>query len=250
MKRDKPKQAHVPRFYVSAPLSGLDPINLPGDQAHHLAKVLRAQPGDPVVLFNGDGHEYLASIGEIKKSNVLLAIERSLQVVRESPLRLTLAQGIARGDRMDNAIAKAVELGVAELQPLFTARGKVRLTGERLEKKQDHWQRIAISAAEQSGRTVVPEVRTPMSLSEFLEPPLRGLGLVLDPGADNGLNATDHATEITLLVGPESGLTNEELEQAKRVGYTPLRFGPRILRTETAGPACLAALQTLWGDLG
>ena len=242
-------QAHIPRFFVDASLTSGDEFTLHDAQAHHLSKVLRAQIGDPVALFNGDGFEYRTSISALDKSTVNLSITSSEQVVRESPLRLTLAQGIARGDRMDQALAKAVELGAAKLQPLFTARGKVKLQGERLDKKHDHWQRIAISAAEQSGRTQVPEVCAPINLADFLQQPLLGLGLVLDPNAEHALSETPRNANINLLVGPESGLTTKEIEHAKNAGYTSLRFGPRILRTETAGPACIAALQTLWGDL-
>ncbi len=248
-KVNRNSEAHVPRFYVDAILAQADSIILGKDQSHHLSKVLRAKIGDKVLLFNGDGHEYSATISDISKATVALAIKNSESVTRESPLQLTLAQGIARGDRMDQAIAKAVELGATAVQPLFCARGKVRLVDERARKKHTHWQRIAISAAEQSGRVQAPRVHAPLNLNDFLQQPLLGLGLVLDPAANASLKDSPRAAQLTLLVGPESGLSSSELKLARKAGYSPLRFGPRILRTETAGLAFLAALQTLWGDL-
>lgn len=242
--------AHIPRFYINQSLDTSQAIDLNKDQSHHLARVLRALPGDAVILFNGDGCEYRACVAEVSKSTVSLDIQDSQVIQTESALKLTLVQGIARGDRMDNAISKAVELGATAVQPVFTARGKVRLQDDRANKKHAHWQRIATSAAEQSGRGICPEVRTPVDLADFLRDPPTGLGLVLAPQATQALQDVTRAEAVTLLIGPESGLTPQEIEQAESVGYLALRFGPRILRTETAGPACLAALQTLWGDLG
>lgn len=241
--------AHVPRFYVASPLAADSAFTLQDAQAHHLRKVLRARLEDPVRLFNGDGFEHDARITCIGNAGVELAITQSRRVASESPLRLVLAQAIVRGDRMDQAIAKAVELGVNAVAPVFTERAKLRLNAERAQKKQTHWQRVAISAAEQSGRVRVPEVLACQQLKDFLKSPPTAVGLVLDPGADKGLGDCARAAEATLLVGPESGLSAPEIEQATRAGFSPVRFGPRVLRTETAGPACLAALQTLWGDL-
>lgn len=241
--------AHVPRFYLNTPLAPGQAIILQDEQAHHLLKVLRARPGDALILFNGDGNEYSGQIGSVEKSHVQVDLQAVASNERESNLRLTLAQGIARGDRMDQAIAKAVELGVHAIQPLFTARGKVRLDAARMEKKQHHWQRVAQSAAEQSGRTTLPQVYRPCALDKFLQTPCSGLGLVLSPNANQTLSSIERADDITLLIGPESGLDPDEVKQAIASGYTAMRFGPRILRTETAGPACLAVLQNLWGDL-
>lgn len=241
--------AHVPRFYTRQTLDIAQTLDLNKDQSHHLAKVLRAQAGDAVTLFNGDGCEYRASVVEVSKSTVRLEIQDSQAIHSESALKLTLVQGIARGDRMDHAIAKAVELGVTAVQPVFTARGKVRLQDDRANKKHGHWQRIATSAAEQSGRGICPEVLTPLNLADYLQQPPTGLGLVLAPQATQALHDMTQAQAVTLLIGPESGLSPQEVQQAEAAGYLALRFGPRILRTETAGPACLAALQTLWGDL-
>lgn len=246
----KPKnKAHVPRFYVAIALQGRERITLAKEQSHHLVKVLRVRARDPAILFNGDGCEYAAEIANPDSSAVELILTGCEVVQRESPLQLTLAQAIARGDRMDQAIAKAVELGVTAVQPLFAERGKVRLEGERLVKKQEHWQRIAISAAEQCGRTAVPHIRAAQTLAEFLHSAPEGIGLVLAPDAPKTLAQCPRASVATLLVGPESGLSKREVELAITAGYVGLRFGPRVLRTETAGPACLAALQALWGDL-
>ncbi len=246
--------AHVPRLLVDAPLSVGSEFALPADKAHHLKSVLRLTAGAPLRLINGDGREYAATITHAQRNDnrndVRVAIERSYTPERESPLTLTLAQGIARGDRMDFAVAKAVELGVSTIQPLFTARGQIKLGGARLQKKQAHWQRVAESAAEQSGRLAWPRVASALALADYLQTAPHGLRLVLAPQAETGLNALARADNVTVLIGPESGLSDSEIETATAAGYTPLRLGPRVLRTETAGMAALAAIQGLWGDLG
>lgn len=241
--------SHVPRFFVDQPLAADTEIQLTDERAHHLRNVLRADVGAPIVVFNGAGGEYTGAISRLGKSQVAVQLTCHREGVPESPLKLILAQGIARGDRMDQAIAKAVELGVYALQPLRSERGKVRLTGERGDKKQRHWQRIAISAAEQCERTVVPQVKPALELRAFLQQPVFGVGLVLAPDAECRLGACQRSDAASLLIGPESGFFAHEIEAARRAGYQAVRFGPRILRTETAGPACLAALQVLWGDL-
>ncbi len=242
--------AHVPRLLVDAPLSVGSEFALPANKAHHLKNVLRLKAGASLRLFNGDGREYAATITRADRNDVRVAIERSYTPERESPLTLTLAQGIARGERMDFAVAKAVELGVSAIQPLFTARGQVKLGGARLEKKQAHWQRVAESAAEQSGRLAWPRVAPALALVDYLRTARAGLRLILAPNAESGLGALARTDNVTILIGPESGLSNAEIETATAAGYTPLRLGPRVLRTETAGMAALAAIQSLWGDLG
>lgn len=245
----KRSTGHIPRFFVADALTNDGQIQLIGERAHHLYNVLRASVGDAVVVFNGHGGEYPGEITRLGKSQVDVHLGNQRPGTPEPALKLVLAQGIARGDRMDQAIAKAVELGVHAVQPLRTERGKVRLQGERGDKKQQHWQRIATSAAQQCGRTVVPQVQPALDLGAFLQQPISGTGLVLAPDAEHTLGTCEPAAAATLLIGPESGFFAHEIEAARQSGYHAVRFGPRILRTETAGPACLAALQALWGDL-
>lgn len=240
---------HIPRLHVTRPIADASAIELPPDKVHHLCNVLRLQAGDPLIVFDGAGGEFQACIACIDKHSAWVAIERHIDCQRESVLQLTLAQGIARGDRMDFAIGKAVELGACKIQPLFTQHSQIKLSGARLQKKAAHWQRIAISAAEQSGRERLPSLGNPVTLHEFLDTKPQGTCLVLSPDAHTGLADVTPASAATLLVGPESGLSEQEVAAAVHAGYTPVRMGPRILRTETAAIAGLAAVQALWGDL-
>lgn len=248
----KREAGHVPRVYLDQPLGAGASIELSGDRFHHLRNVLRLGVDDPLVLFNGTGGEYPAHITRLERRSLRLECGQPHEPARESPLQVVLGQAVARGDRMDYATAKAVELGVATIQPLLTERAKLRLDGDRSEKKQAHWQRVAIAAAEQSGRTVVPEVRSPARLNGWLATPPAGTRLVLDPGTAPPLGSLPAPADpdVALLVGPESGLTSDEVTRAHTAGFTSTGLGPRVLRTETAGVAALAALQMLWGDLG
>lgn len=242
--------SHIPRLLVDLPLAAGTRLTLPRAKAHHLNTVLRLDQGAPLRLFNGDGNEYTAAIATASRNSVDVIINTASTPQRESPLNVTLAQGIARGERMDFVIAKAVELGARTIQPLFCERGRVRLIGARLDKKQTHWQRIAESAAEQSGRLIWPRVETAVSFDQFMTASANNLRLILALGADTSISALQPATNTTLLVGPESGFSGREVEMAIQADCTPLNLGPRILRTETAGMAALAALQSHWGDLG
>jgi 16S rRNA (uracil1498-N3)-methyltransferase len=218
--------------------------------AHHLTRVLRLAHGDSVIVFDGRGHEYPAVIERIGKSAVTLRVGDPEWVDRESPLAITLAQGISSGERMDFTVQKAVELGIAAIQPLATERSVVKLGGERAVKRVEHWRGIAIAACEQSGRNVVPEVYPVMSLTAWLAQVPRGaLRLTLSPGAASTLRELPRpAGAIVLLVGPEGGLSPREQDDAKAAGFSALRLGPRVLRTETAALAALAAMQATWGD--
>jgi len=244
--------SHVPRILVDLPLTEGSVCTLPADKAHHVATVLRLGRGASLRLFNGDGHECRAVITHAERRQVEIRVDAVTTPPVESPLELTLVQGIARGDRMDFAIAKAVELGVHTVQPAFTARGKVKLEGRRLEKKQAHWQRVAESAAEQSGRLAWPRVQPAANLADLLAAPATNAAvrLLLAPGAATRLRKLAPTSRITLFVGPESGFSAAELERAEAAGIRTLDLGPRILRTETAGMAALAAIQSHWGDLG
>jgi 16S rRNA (uracil1498-N3)-methyltransferase len=240
----------TPRFHVPVPLTVSATLDLPEAAAHHAARVLRLRGGDAVTLFNGTGGEYAARITAIGKHDVTVAIERHDPVERESPLSVTLAQALSSGERMDLTIQKAVELGVARIVPVESERSVVRLKGERAEKRVAHWRQVAISACEQCGRNRIPEVSTISPLDVWLA--AEGSDArrwVLLPGADTALRDLPRPRKpIELLVGPEGGLTDAEADAARRAGYQPVRLGPRVLRTETAAPALLAALQALWGD--
>ncbi len=241
------------RIYLPQPLeTGLE-VSLPPPQAHHLAHVLRLKPDDALTVFNGDGAERSVVITRIARGEVVVRVEGVRAVERESPLTLTLVQGISRGSRMDYTVQKAVELGVARIEPVLTRRGVVRLDAAGARQKMTHWQAVAIAACEQSGRNRVPEIAAVRTFEEWLAhwSRQRGavLGLLLDPAAARRLSELPRPTRgVALLAGPEGGLTDDERRASERQGLTPVKLGPRVLRTETAALAALAALQVLWGD--
>ncbi len=239
----------TPRFYCPEILAQSGAAELPEQAAHHAARVLRLQAGDRVSVFNGRGGEGDARITDIGKRNVTLEIVDWHAVERESPLQVLLAQAISAGEKMDFTLQKAVELGIGNIQPLASERSVVRLSGERAEKRVAHWQGVVIAACEQSGRNRVPEVAPIRPLLDWLGQQDGGLRLMLSPVAEVGLRDLPKPTgNITLLIGPEGGLSPAEAEAAQRYGFTPVRLGARVLRTETAALAALAAMQTLWGD--
>lgn len=242
----------IPRTYLPIPLTTGATVILDENAANHLIRVLRLKPGAPLILFNGQGGEYRAVLQTADKKGGTAVIGEHLAHDAESPLHITLAQGISRGERMDYTLQKAVELGVTRIVPLITERCEVRLEGERLHKRLQHWQAVAASACEQCGRNRVPPVAQARSLDDWLEQSHDGLRLVLDPLAAQTLTQLIKPEDrrITLLIGPEGGLSDAEIERARQVGFAGIRLGPRILRTETAAVTALSALQVLWGDLG
>jgi 16S rRNA (uracil1498-N3)-methyltransferase len=223
---------------------------LPDEARHYIATVLRARDGFSITLFNGAGLTAEATLQLGKKEAHVRIDAVTTDISMESPLQLTLVQGISRGERMDTSIQKATELGVSAIQPVFTQYCEVKLEdGDKTAKRMAHWQQVIVSACEQSGRTLVPYLYAPISFSEWLETAPQGL--VLDPYRGQrlrDLSSTDFTQNQCLLVGPEGGLSDKELEQALHVGMTGVQLGKRILRTETAGPAVIAALQSLFGD--
>lgn len=220
---------------------------LESHSAHYLGKVLRLTVGDSVCLFCGDGLEYTATITSMDKHSVTLSTGDAAAPATESPLRSVLALGISRGERMDYAIQKSTELGVTEIVPLFTEHCEVKLQGERSDKRQAHWQQIAISACEQSKRVKVPMVHAPMTLEEWLKSEPEGLRLVLDHEEAGSLPGARPAEGVNLLIGPEGGLSPAEIRLAKQHGCMGIAFGKRVLRTETAPVVALSVLQYLWG---
>lgn len=239
-----------PRIYHSLPLDEHTSINLEPDAANHVGRVLRMAPEQSVKLFNGDGYDYHGTISAVSKKNVEVNIENKEAVENESRLTLHLAQGISRGDKMDFTLQKSVELGVTEITPVFTERCGVKLQGERLEKKHQQWQKIVISACEQSGRAFVPVVNKPIKLQEFLQQKTDQLKLNLHPRASTNVKGlTIPEQGVRFIIGPEGGLDDNEIEQAVDAGYQEIILGPRVLRTETAAMALLTALQLEFGDL-
>jgi len=238
----------LPRFYLDQPLAPGARFNLPPGPARHAARALRLAVDDSIILFNGSGGEHTARIERIQKDEVAVSLTGFADIERESRLRVMLAQGISSGERMDYTLQKAVELGVAAIQPIAAKRSVVKLTGERADKRVAHWQGVVASACEQCGRNQVPPVSPPLTLANWLSQ-ASGRLLFLSPLADLRLadltapNGTD-----CLVAGPEGGFEADEIAALHAAGAIPVRLGARILRTETAALAALAAMQTLWGD--
>jgi 16S rRNA (uracil1498-N3)-methyltransferase len=242
---------HYTRIYAPDTLAPGALLPLRDTAAHHLARVLRAAVGDAVVVFN-DGVEFSATIARIDKHGVTVKINSGAAVDRESPLPCMLAQAISSGERMDLTLQKAVELGVRSVQPLYSERSVVRLDAERTVKRVEHWREVMISACEQCGRNVVPGIVSPQPVVEWLGALPAPLGdelrILLSPHAEQRLADLPPPASVTLLAGPEGGFTPFETEFAQKRGFVALRLGPRVLRTETAALAALAALNTRWGD--
>ena len=238
------------RLHVEAPLAVGARVALPEAAAGHLLRVLRAQVGDGCVLFNGDGNDYDARIATIGKRDAGVDILAARAAGNESPLRIVLLQALARGEKMDWILQKATELGVAAIVPVASERSEVRLDGERAEKRAAHWRNVVVSACEQSGRATIPGVAAPIPLAHAMAAlPAGALRLLLDPQAAQGMPAQDIPPPgIVLAIGPEGGWSDRDLDTLRANGFGGLRLGPRVLRTETAGIAAIAALQARHGD--
>lgn len=242
----------IPRIYTDQPLRPGVELLLPEQAGEHVARVLRLERGHPLILFNGDGREYDATLATLAKRAVTAEILAVREVDRESPLQLTLAQGIARGEKMDWILQKATELGVARIVPLVTERTEVKLDEERAERRLAHWRGVVAGACEQCGRTLLPEIDAPQRLDRWLgslaDDDMLRLALLPEgnvdlrqfPQVDNG---------VLLCVGPEGGFSENDIALLTQARFHGLRLGPRILRTETAGLAAIAALQAIAGDL-
>lgn len=225
---------------------------LEGDRARYLGRVLRLRLGDQISVFNGEGPEWLATIETMTKSTATLRIGDALDATTESPLKIHVVQGISRGERMDYVVQKATELGVKRITPVLTEYGVVKLDEQRAAKRRDHWQHVAVSACEQSGRTRIPLIDTPLPLRNWFgtKPDEVGSELILKPGAPLALAGVSSPTpKVCLLIGPEGGFSDVEYEDAAIAGFEAVSLGPRVLRTETAAAAALAVLQSRWGDL-
>jgi len=242
----------IPRIFVPTHLQPGRDVDLPTQAGEHVARVLRLDRGHPLRLFDGSGAEYTGEIATLAKRAVTARVLGRIESAdRESPLRITLGQGIARGEKMDWILQKATELGVTRIVPLITERTEVKLDAERAARRRAHWEAVLASACEQCGRNRLPRIDEPVKLAQWAAAldDEAGLRLSLDPEGDTTLHNLGPGTQMTLVVGPEGGLSEHDRATLAQAGFRGLRLGPRILRTETAGLAALAALQALRGDL-
>ena len=237
-----------PRIYSDQPLQAGLTVDLAENAANHVGRVLRMRVGDPLVLFNGQGSAFQGKVAAVSKKQVQVELEQVLTGDAQSPLVVELGQTLSRGERMDYAIQKATEMGVTSITPLFSERCEVKLNAERQEKQRRRLQQIAISACEQCGRNIVPVISPPMHLQDWLESRETELNFVLHHRTEKKLDGYKKPASVSLLIGPEGGLTAEEITRAEAKEFKPLALGPRVLRTETAPVAAISLMQFLWGD--
>lgn len=251
MPRQHDMPRRVPRFHCDAPLAIGMQRELPPAAGHHAARVLRMGVGDAVRVFCGDGLEWDSLITRVERDRVTVRLTQSRQHSVESPIHITLAQGLTSREKMDLTLQKATELGVSRIVPVVTTKSVVKLDEDRAERRIEHWHGIVAAACEQCGRNVVPEVQRVQRFDHWISAlaPANGeLRLLLSPGSERRLRDIAPPQAVMLLVGPEGGLTPEERRIAERFGFTPVVLGPRVLRTETAALAAVAAMHALWGD--
>lgn len=238
----------IPRVYTTQALTPGTTLELEEGPSHHLVKVLRMTEGRELRVFNGDHHEYRAFINSCSKKVATITVDSVANITQPSPLLTELAVGLSKGDRFDFIIQKATELGVNRIVPLLTERSEVKLNHERTQKKHVSWQQIAISACEQCQRNDIPEIVLPKTLEDFVEQCDSDARFVLHHRSEERLGSESSPQSATLLIGPEGGLSDDEILTAERAGFKPLTIGPRVMRTETAPIAALALFQYLWGD--
>ena len=237
-----------PRIYSEQPLQAGITVDLAESAANHVGRVLRMKAGESLFLFNGEGSAFQGKVAAVSKKQVQVELESELEGDAQSPLVIELGQTLSRGERMDYAIQKATEMGVSSITPLFSERCEVKLNAERQDKQRRRMQQIAISACEQCGRNIVPVINPPMKLQNWLESRETELNFVLHHRTEKKLDGYDKPVSVSLLIGPEGGLTAEEIVQAEAREFKPLALGPRVLRTETAPVAAISLMQFLWGD--
>lgn len=240
-----------PRFLSEQPLIADSELRLDDAIFRHAVQVLRLAPGDTLVLFDGHGHQATATLTAVAKREARARLGSITGLSRESPLAITLYQGVSRGDKMDFTIQKAVELGVSRIVPLISERCNVRMDAERWDKKIEHWRGVIVAACEQCGRNSLPVLDPAMNLDAVLASPCTETSLILDPTAGRRLGELpDPAGSLRVMIGPEGGLSDAEIARCLAAGWNGLQLGPRVLRTETAGLVVLAAVQARWGDIG
>jgi len=241
----------LPRFYCPPPLPAGSSLELPPDAAHHANRVLRLRVNDPVQVFDGTGRALDGKISEISAKRVLLHELQTCMDDAESPLRIVLAQAMCGSEKMDWVVQKATELGAAEIQPVQTQRSVAKLSGDRSEKRLLHWRSVAVSACEQCGRNALPQIAAPQDFGAWLAEARNSTAakFMLQPEGSTPLHKQAAPPgSVILLIGPEGGFSDDEIKMAHLAGFIPIRMGKRVLRTETAAMAGIAALQTLWGD--
>ncbi|WP_062265532.1 16S rRNA (uracil(1498)-N(3))-methyltransferase [Endozoicomonas arenosclerae] len=238
-----------PRIYTDQPLAEGQVVELTDSAANHVGKVLRMKPEEPLILFNGHGSSWQGSIQSVSKKSVTVTLSALIEKTTESPLKVHLGQSLSRGERMDYAIQKATEMGVIEITPLFSERCEVKLNAERQEKRLRHWQQIAISACEQCGLNRIPVIHPPENVADWMQMQETDLKFVLHHRTEKKLEGFDRPESVSLLIGPEGGLTQEEIVAAETSGFNALALGPRVLRTETAPITAVSIMHYLWGDI-
>ena len=239
----------IPRIYTADTLSHNITYELDANASGHISRVLRMKVGDSLILFDGSGPEYPASITTITKKSVKVVLQKQRHKDVESPIAAHLGIAMSRGDRMDWLIQKVGDFDISVFAPIFSDRVEIRLTEERANKKLRHWQHVAISACEQCGRNTLPKIHAPQALDKWLTNTGADMKLVLHHRAERADIGIERPQSIALLVGPEGGLSEDEIKRAKNHGYLAVKLGPRVLRTETAPLAALAILQSQWGDM-
>ncbi|MGI9270920.1 MAG: 16S rRNA (uracil(1498)-N(3))-methyltransferase [Woeseiaceae bacterium] len=241
------------RLFIRGELRPNSNLQLDQEQARYIGRALRLRPGDSLTVFNADDGEFSATVASVGKANAELSVGTAIETRTESPLKVHLVQGVSRGERMDLIVQKATELGVKRITPVLTEYGVVKLDGDRAEKRRDHWEKIAISACEQSGRIRPPLIDKPLALKSWFggKTAAADVDLILQPGAATSMaSLTTPRTKVCLLIGPEGGFSDVEYDDARVSGFTAVSLGPRVLRTETAAIAAVAIAESLWGDLG
>jgi len=240
------------RLFIDGALQRGQNLDLDSEQAHYIGRALRLRAGDSLSVFNAKSGEFAAVVVSVSKSNATVQVGAHIETATESPLKLQLVQGVSRGDRMDFVVQKATELGVKRITPVLTEYSMVKLDGTRAEKRRAHWQKVAISACEQSGRIRPPLIDPPVPLKTWFGGKTHeaDVDLILQPGATRAMTSlTVPKTKVCLLIGPEGGFSDAEYDDAEFAGFTAVSLGPRVLRTETAALAAVSVAQSLWGDL-
>ena len=238
-----------PRIFTPQPLAVNQVFELTDSAANHVGKVLRMKPEEPLILFNGEGSSFQGKITEVSKKAVNVYLESEIESTTTSPLRIHLGQTLSRGERMDYAIQKATEMGVTDITPLFSERCEVKLKADRIEKRLKHWQQIAVSACEQCGLNRVPVIHSPVTVTEWAKQQQSDLRFVLHHRTEKKLEGFEKPQSVSLMIGPEGGLTAGEITMAEGEGFNALALGPRVLRTETAPVTAITLMQYLWGDI-
>ena len=240
------------RLFIRSELQTGQALKLDSEQAHYLGRALRLRPGDALSIFSAESGEFAATLTSIGKSDAVLAVGAAIVTATESPLKVHLVQGVSRGERMDFVVQKATELGVKRISPVLTEYAMVKLEGNRANKRREHWQKIAESACEQSGRTRPPLIDEPLPLKSWFGSKTNetDVDLILKPNATISMASLKApTTKVCLLIGPEGGFSDNEYEDAEFSGFTAVSLGPRVLRTETAAIAAVTVAESLWGDL-